>query len=181
MYDDRFGRVVGGISAADRALTASPGVTAAGRRVLSLPDAPDWRSQVAPGVHAPGVGMSVLPLTPDNGTGVFTATTGFIRWTAQPQRPFRGERLVAIVSRSAGVSAVPIINGAITVGTHVEAVQIGQQPLEACAPTAFGVRMMMVQAEPGILVSIPVTLLGPALAGADTITCSLVLFGEEVR
>ena len=165
MYDDRFGRVVGGISAADRALTASPGVTAAGRRVLSLPDAPDWRSQVAPGVHAPGVGMSVLPLTPDNGTGVFTATTGFIRWTAQPQRPFRGERLVAIVSRSAGVSAV----------------QIGQQPLEAFAPTAFGVRMMMVQAEPGILVSIPVTLLGPALAGADTITCSLVLFGEEVR
>jgi len=176
-YDDE-----GSVWGEDMAVVgaARPGAVAVQRPMLRLPPRPQWRNQLAPGVNNPGEGMETLPMTEKSG-GIFTSVITSLLFEAFPQRPFRAERLIAIVSRSAGVTAIPVIRPAIFIGTHPEATSLGDVALEIFSPQAFGVRLSCVQAEPGIRIFIPVELIGTALAPGDTIACNVTFIGRSVR
>lgn len=167
----------------DEYSTVGAGRVLAPRRggMLRLPPKPTWRREVAPGVSPPGEGLEQLPLTPDANSGLFTPTVTDIGFGARPQRPFRGERIIAIVSRSAGATGViPIINPGIFVGTQLVGAELGDTPLEIFAPNAFGVRLSFFQATPGMLLNIPVRLRGTIPVG-ESIAVSVAIIGRTVR
>lgn len=149
---------------------------------LRLPPRPGWRQQIAPGVPPPSEGLEALPMVPNQGNGIFL-NAGFtsILWEARPQRPFRGERVIALVSRSSGAGGViPVINPGIFVGTQLQAAELGQVPLETFAPTAFGVRLTLTQAAPGLFIKIPVELIGTVPVG-EQVAVSITILGRTVR
>lgn len=149
---------------------------------LRLPSAPGWRQEFAPGVGMPGEGMEQLPLRPEQNNGIFTSVITQIDFIARPQRAFRGERPL-IVFRGVGASAAGVIaniNPGIFVGTQIVGSELGPVPVEGFGPTAFGVRLTMPPATPGMLIRIPIQLQG-ALAGADTLLVSCSLIGRVVR
>lgn len=149
---------------------------------LRLPPRPAWRQQIAPGVPPPSEGLETLPMVPSAANGIFTnGGVTSIFWEARPQRPFRGERIIAIVSRSAGAGGIiPVINPGIFVGTNLQAAELGQVPLETFAPTAFGVRLTLTQAAPGLLIKIPVELIGNVPVG-EQVAVSITILGRSVR
>lgn len=152
------------------------------RRRMGIMPKPRWRrGQLAPGVQAPREGLEPLPLVPDLGGGVFTAALTSITFRARPQRPFRAERLLASVRRN-GASAAPLaaVTTGIFIGTQLQQLQIGNYDLEFFTPTAFGVRLDMQPAEPGIDIGIGTALSGGALAGADTIAVNLLFLGRSI-
>lgn len=149
---------------------------------LRLPPRAGWRQQVAPGVPPPSEGLEPLPFIPSANNGVFDSTTSSILWEARPQRPFRGERIIAIVSRTAGAGGfVPVINPGIFVGTNLQAAELGEQPLETYAPNAFGVRLTFVQAGPGLFIKVPVEVKGGAIPPGERIAVSITILGRSIR
>lgn len=158
-------------------------VVGAGRRgaMLRLARRPAWRRQIAPGVAMPGEGLEPLPLVPDAGGGVFTAALGSITWTAQPQRPFRPERLLASVARAgASAAGIIVVSQAILIGAQLAQVDAGPINLEVFSPGAFGVRLNLPPTTPGMRIVIPTSLTG-ALVAPDTIAVTLTLLGRVVR
>jgi len=165
---------------------AAPGLRLArpqGRgRTLQLPPRAAWRNQLAPGVPVPGETMEPLPLAPQSNNGVFSAGVNQITFFARPQRPFRGERIVATVFRNgASATATPIVAGGLVVGTQVQSVEIGNLPLEIFSPSAFGVRLSLAAADPGVLISANVQLFGTPLVAPDTIGVTITILGRSIR
>ena len=144
---------------------------------------PDWRThQLAPGVQSPREGMEPLPLTPDLNNGIFNATTPNINFTARPQRPFRGERLLAQVLRSgASTAGVSAVTTGVFVGTSLQQLTLASYNLEFFAATAFGVRLDLIPAEPGIDITIRCTVTPTGvIAGTDFINLQLLLLGRSI-
>lgn len=145
-------------------------------------ETPEWRKrQIAPGVQAPCDDLYPLPMVSQSGTPTFIAGgPTLITLFARPQKPFRGERPVSIVTRvGAGAAAiVPVIRGAIRVGTDPQAAQIADMPLEFLDRSSFGVRMVFAPAEPGIDIMADIQLVGPALGAGETITVFLSIWGS---
>lgn len=150
------------------------------RPMLRLPPKPGWRRQIAPGVAMPGQGLEPLPLTPSANNGVFDAANQAIEFTARPQAPFRAERLLASVRRSAGAPGVIISGQALIIGRQLQTVEVGAFDLEFFAAQAFGVRLSLVQADPGILIRIPCTATPPVPIG-ETVAVSLLFLGRTIR
>lgn len=148
---------------------------------LPLSQPPPWRTpQLAPGVMAPFEGLVPLQLTADVNAGVLTAAFPLINFTAQPQKPFRGQRVVAVVNRSAGASASSVrIQGGIFIGTDLQGASFGDTPLETFAPTAFGVDLVLTPAGPGITVRVPV-IATPAVPGGETIAVAITILGRYI-
>ncbi|MFI4978535.1 MAG: hypothetical protein ACHQC8_07680 [Solirubrobacterales bacterium] len=140
--------------------------------------APPWWKGTA-GVNQPNEMLHVMPLVPDTNNGVFAAafTAATITFISRPQKPFRGERIITNVTASAAATAVPQSTG-IFVGVDLQQVEAGNIPLSTWAATAFGVRLAMVDAEPGIEIRIPVVLVGAALGTSDTISVSVTILGR---
>jgi hypothetical protein len=138
---------------------------------------PNWRqSQLAPGVIAPDQGL--LPLPMGNFTFALAAQTNTFQ--GQLQKPFRGERLLVSTVRT-GTSAVGRLLGQIFVGTDLSALDIAPVDLEQIgSPQAFGVRLTMKPAQPGVFIRI-VTTLSSAIASTDTIFASVQLLGRNVH
>jgi len=150
-------------------------------RTLQLPPRAAWRSQLAPGVPMPRETMEPLPLAPQSNNGVFSAGVGQITFSARPQRPFRGERIVTTIFRNGPTAtATPIFSGGIVVGTQVQSVEIGNLPLEIFAPNAFGVRLNLAAADPGVLISGNVQLFGTPLVAPDTIGVTVTILGRSI-
>ncbi len=141
---------------------------------------PGWRqSQVAPGVIAPDQGMLPLPMVgvPSN---TFAAAVQNITFQGQIQKPFRGERLLVSTVRT-GPTAVGIILGQLFVGTDLNQLDVTQFDVEQVgAPNAFGVRLALKPAQPGVFIRL-VCGLSAAVGGADTIFCSVTLLGRGVH
>src|SRR6516225_2227630 len=74
-------------------------------RHMQIPDRPEWRAQMAPGVIMPDEGMVPLPMAPLANNGFFSATFPQITFQGQLQKPFRAERLLVSTVRT-GPSAV---------------------------------------------------------------------------
>lgn len=159
------------------------------RRAMALPPKPAWRQgEVAPGIQAPNEGLELLTLEPDLNGGTFDATNvgSIITFTAKPQRPFQAERLIALVSRVpdavAGVPAGFIVSDGIFVGTQLQQLTRGGNfNLEVFSPTAFGVRMRLSPAAPGIDLTIATRVLGPAPTGTQAFIVSLQFLGHSLR
>lgn len=143
---------------------------------------PAWRKrQITPGLAAPCDDLYPLPFRPVAGTPTFVAGgPTLITLTSRPQKPFRGERPVAIVTRvGAGAAAiVPVIRGGIRVGTDPQVAQVADMPLEFLDRASFGVRMMFQPAGEGIDIEADIALVGPALGAGETITVFLSVFGS---
>lgn len=146
-----------------------------------LQQPPAWRGpQLAPGVMAPFEGLVPLQLLPDLNNGILTPAFPNIVFSAQPQKPFRGQRVVAVIGRSTGAAAtVPVIRGGIYVGTDLQAASVGDQPLDMYAPTAFGVEQVFTPAGPGISVRVPVSSIAAVPAG-ESVAISLTILGRYI-
>lgn len=142
---------------------------------------PDWRkTQLAPGVIAPDQGMLPLPLNGKGGTNIFALATQTITFEGQLQKPFRGERLLVSVVRT-GASATGRLIGQLFVGTDLQQLDVGGFDIEQVGlPGAFGVRLTMKPAQPGVFIRL-VTTLNVPLAGADTINTTITLLGRNVH
>jgi len=151
------------------------------RRLLSLPHKPDWRKgELAPGVQSHDEGMVPLPMAPQTNGGTFTASINTILFQGQLQKPYRAERLLVGVSRI-GTSAVGRLLGQFFVGTDLQQADITGLDIELLgATTAFGTRMTFVQAPPGVLIRVPVTLSSP-LSSSDTIYASMQFLGRWIH
>lgn len=107
-------------------------------------------------------------------------TTGNL--TAQPQRPFRGERLIlgaTNITAGTDASLTATINPAIFVGAVQVGANQGGTPFQAFRPDAFGVRLSWPAAGQGTTVTIPVVLTTVAPAGG--VACTGTVFGRAMR
>jgi hypothetical protein len=139
--------------------------------------APNWMNG-AWGVNPPNEMLHVLPLIPQSNAGIFAAAVTSIQYLTRPQKPFRGERLLSTTTNTgASAPGVSIQSTAIFVGVDLQQVESGNIPVATWAATAFGVRLAMVDALPGIEISIPCISVG-TLAGTDTVAVTLVLLGR---
>ena len=151
------------------------------RRRRLAADKPEWReSQLAPGVIAPDQGLLPLPLSPNNGTGTFDVTTNQITFEGQIQKPFRGERVLVSTVRT-GASAVGRLITQLFVGTDLQQGDVPGFDIEQLGdPQAFGVRLTMKPAQPGVFIRFISTLNVP-VTGADTIITTMTLLGRIIQ
>lgn len=148
-------------------------------RMMRLPPKAAWRTtQLAPGVQSPAQGLIPLPLVPDTASGVFAAAVTSINFQARPQKPYRAERLLATVRRS-GAAGVIIFCDTMFVGTDLQTAEVGSFDIENFGPTAFGVRLMLKPAEPGVLIRLACRA-STAPAGADTVSVGLMFLGQYI-
>ena len=159
------------------------GVARRRRRGTIRVSRPGWReTQLAPGVIAPDQGLLPLPLTGITGNDFSTATgtASQITFQGQIQKPFRGERLLVSTVRT-GASAVGRLLSQLFVGTDLQQLDIGGFDAEQVGtPTAFGVRLTMKPAQPGVFIRLVTTLTTP-VTGTDTITTTVTLLGRLVH
>jgi hypothetical protein len=151
------------------------------RRMVRMPRKPSWRKRMAaPGVPMPDQGLEPLPLTPSVNAGVFeTGGATIIYYEAKPQRPFRGERLLASTVLQGGAVGSAVADG-IFVGTSLQTVELGSFDLSFFAANAFGVRLSLVPAAPGVLIRIPVRFEG-TLGAEGTASVRLLLLGRTIQ
>jgi hypothetical protein len=149
---------------------------ARGRTVVATPR---WmNATTSQGVSRPQEDLDFMSFTPL--TIAAGAANGTL--TSQPQRPFRGERLILTannVTGGADVSGTATINPAIFVG----AVQVGSTqggtPFQAFRADAFGVRLSWPAAGQGTVINIPIVLTTVAAAGGVAIAGTV--FGRAMR
>jgi|HubBroStandDraft_5_1064220.scaffolds.fasta_scaffold21679_2 hypothetical protein len=159
-----------------------------GKMALHVDEAPRWRGrQLAAGVNAPGEGVVPLPMNAINnagpgGTGVWTAGFGSqITFQGQIQKPYKAKRLLATTQR-VGTTATALMLGQIFVGVDLNQAQLFSVDLEALgAPTAFDTGMSLMQAPPGVIISILAILGGTAPTGTDSITGALAFLGHIIH
>lgn len=138
---------------------------------------PGWRQgQLAPGVQAPDQGLLTLPM----GSFTFTASAQTNTFQGQVQKPFRGERFLIRVVRT-GTSATGTILAQLFVGTDLSMLDVNPVDLESLAdPQAFGVRLTMKPAQPGVFIRAVCTL-DTVITASDTIKVSLQLLGRNIH
>lgn len=145
---------------------------------ISVPT-PRWmNATTSQGVSRPQEDLDFLSFTPL--TIAAGGTTGTL--TSQPQRPFRGERLILTatnVTAGTDASGTATINPAIFVGAVQVGATQGATPFQAFRADAFGVRLSWPSAGQGTTVNIPCVLTTVAPAGGVALagTC----FGRTMR
>ena len=151
------------------------------KRMIAIPNKPTWRKgQLAPGVQTPGEGYWPLVLAPQAGGGIFVAALPNITFSGQLQKPFRGRRLLVSTVRT-GASATARLLGQLFVGTDLQGAELGGFDIELVGGAAsFDTSLTMMQADPGVLIRLQVSLFGAALAGADQIAASITILGNVV-
>jgi hypothetical protein len=95
--------------------------------------------------------------------------------TALPQRAFRGERLVVDVRRTVNVQNVPVAITGMRVGEASQFVGSGAVPAETFTASAFGVRLGLTPAAPGIVIAVDFSAGAPIPSGEEIrITAALI-------
>jgi hypothetical protein len=129
-----------------------------------------------PGVPTPG------PRNWPLGFGLFTFVNAGVTtnlFTAAPQRPFKGVRLVVVVSRSAGATAELVSITSLNVGQTNQLVGALALPAEAFGPGAFQVDLALDPATPGIDITIGVSI-SAAPGVAETVSVNPVIIGLAI-
>lgn len=152
-------------------------------RMITPPPKPEWRhGDLAHGVQQPDEGLLPMPLSGAGGTSVFTATVANITFESQVQKPYRAERMVFIVTRTGPSAAALRAQGQIFVGTDLQQGELGLLDFESLgAPTAFGFRLSLTPASPGVFLRLQTQLVGGALAGTDTIAINTYFLGRVIH
>lgn len=140
---------------------------------------PRWmNATTSQGVSRPQEDLDFLSFAPLTIAATFANGT----LTAQPQRPFRGERLVLTatnITAGTDASGTATINPAIFVGAVQVGAAQGATPFSAFTATAFGVRLSWPSAGQGTVINIPVVLTTVAPAGG--VACAGTVFGRAMR
>jgi hypothetical protein len=154
-----------------------------GGRHMQLPQKPDWRhGELAHGVNTPDTGMFPLPMGGTGGTNTFTDTISSITFQGSLQKPYRAERLIFIVTRIGTTATNLRVQGQIFVGTDLQQGELGLLDLESLgAVTAFGTRLTLSPANPGVFVRLQCQLVGGALTGTDTILVNTYFLGQVIH
>jgi hypothetical protein len=145
---------------------------------------PSWRHQeVAPGVNLPQSGQVVLPLTPLSANGTFSSVATAITFEGRLQKPYQAERLMATTVRTnTGGTATARCLAQIFVGVDLNQAQLQGVDVELLgAANAFDTRMRLMQAPPGVAISLLTTLFGSSPTGTDTIALTMFFLGEVVH
>ncbi len=153
------------------------------RRMMRLPPKPAWRNQLAPGVIQPDEGMVPLQMSAQAGSppGTFTSTLSQITFQGQLQKPFRGERLLVSAVRT-GTDATGRLLTQLFVGTDLQGAEIFPWDAELLGiPGAFGTRLTVKQAEPGVLIRFIVTLSNAMTVTTSSIFASFLILGRIVH
>lgn len=138
---------------------------------------PAWlQNAQVPGSPAAAELLSPLGL----GGGTLTATSPSLTLQASPQRPFRGERLVIDVRRSTGAASVPVIVRALKVGENSQFVGSNGVPADVFRADAFGVRLAMSPATPGILIVLALDVGGASIPPGESIEIAAAIIGRAV-
>jgi hypothetical protein len=150
----------------------------AARGPISVPT-PRWmNATTSQGVSRPQEDLDFLSFTPLTiAAGGLTGTL-----TSQPQRPFRGERLILVatnITAGTDASGTATINPAIFVGAVQVGATQGATPFQAFRADAFGVRLSWPAAGQGTTINIPVALTTVAPSGGVAITGTV--FGRAMR
>jgi hypothetical protein len=173
---DMHGDILGDILGA-----AAPGAPPG--QMVRVPRRPGWRhGQWAPGVNAPQEGQVPLQMTPSLNNGVFTAAVTTITFTGRLQKPYRAERLI-VTSSPIGTSAQGLqILGQIFVGVDLQQATTQAVNLTALgANTAFGVRMTLQQAPPGVEISMTTTVFPAPPTGTDSLGITILWLGRIIH
>jgi len=130
-----------------------------------------------PGVPARGLGEQPLGL----GATAFTATSGtLLTLTGQPQRPFRGRRLILDITRT-GASATGLVTVTrLDVGADNQLPGAGAIGAGAFGSTAVGVDLDLDPATPGVIVTVQLNI-SAAPVMTDRVDISGTLIGQAVR
>jgi len=129
-----------------------------------------------PGVPQPGARN--FPL----GFGSFTfvnAGPTLATLTANPQKPFKGARLMVQVNRSAGAVAELVTINNLDVGTGNQLVSAEALPAEGFAATAFDTGLSLDPATPGIQIVLGIAISATPGVG-ETISVSAMLIGNTI-
>lgn len=150
-----------------------------------------WARQLRKGAPgAPAIAEMMLPLGLGSVTFAFNGPTS-LTLTAAPQLAFRGERILlsgfcvegnapeSVELKSCCDPLCFLAVSDIKVGQRSQLVSAAPIPGPAFAPTAFGVRTFLDPCAPGILVSVKVDYLGPALTEGQSITVTGVILGRS--
>lgn len=179
--DDLEGDDMEGLSTIGRArrrARARAMVRSGGRQQVAVPT-PRWmNATTSQGVSRPQEDLDFLSFTP------LTIAAGAANGTlsSQPQRPFRGERLILTANNITGgadVSGTATINPAIFVGAVQVGSTQGATPFQAFRADAFGVRLSWPAAGQGTTINIPVVLTTVAAAGGVAVAGTV--FGSAMR
>lgn len=129
-----------------------------------------------PGV--PKAGARNFPLGFGSATFVNAGQTAF-SLTANPQRPFKGARLVIDVRRSAGALAELVTVTSLNIGQNNQLVSSAALPAEAFRPDGFDTVLSLDPATPGITIT-----LGLAISAApgvgETVAVSAMIIGDTI-
>lgn len=110
------------------------------------------------------------------GTATLTSGNGGVSFlSAQPQRAFRGERLITSVTRSAGAAGIGVIITDFSIGDYKQLVGGGSLPVDVFASDAFGVRLMLDGSIPGVIYRINVAALAPIPVGESIVISGAVI------
>lgn len=174
--DDMSGEDMMGLSTIGRGRRRRGGAPAKGP--IAVPT-PRWmNATTSQGVSRPQEDLDFLSFQPL--TIAATFSTGTL--TAQPQRPFRGERLILTatnITAGTDASGTATINPAIFVGAVQVGSAQGATPFQAFRADAFGVRLSWPAAGQGTTINIPVVLTTVAPAGG--VALSGTVFGRAMR
>lgn len=152
-------------------------------RHMRIPNKPNWRNQLAPGVIQPDEGMVPLPMVANAGSpaGTFTSTLNQITFAGQLQKPFRGERLLVSVVRT-GTDATGRLLTQLFVGTDLQGAEIAGWDAELIGQaTSFGTRLTMKAAEPGVQIRFVVTLSNAMTVTTSSIFATFMVLGRVIH
>lgn len=161
-----------------KAIARARGRGGRGGGAIAVPT-PKWmNATTSQGVSRPQEDLDFLSFSPL--TIAAGATTGTL--SSQPQRPFRGERLILTATNiTAGTDAsqTATINPAIFVGAVQVGATQGATPFQAFRADAFGVRLSWPAAGQGTTINVPVVLTTVAPAGGVAVAGTV--FGRAMR
>lgn len=99
--------------------------------------------------------------------------------TALPQVPFRVDRLVIIVTRTAGAAGIGCLVNDVRVGTKSQFAGTASLPAEMFAVNAIGMALKGDTAQPGNTITIDVAVTA-APGGADTVIVQPSIMGDAL-
>lgn len=114
------------------------------------------------------------------GSVIFNATSATaLNMTVQPQRPFRGNRLVIQAARTGATATGLLTLTNFFIGSDNQLVGTGPLPAEAFAPNAFDVWLDLSPASTSINITITIAI-SALPGGTDTVAVSACIFGETI-
>jgi len=129
-----------------------------------------------PGVPNSGARLQPLGL----GATAFTVSSGtLLALSAQPQRPFKGQRLVLDITRTGATSTGLVTVSRLDVGTDNQLVGSGSISAGAFAATAFDVNLSIAPATPGITITCQLNI-SAAPTTTDRVDIGGTIFGTAI-